>query len=312
MFWNEIYNLIITSNGKYLDKLIYFANNRDKLKKLSTDSDFELKDPKLIALQKFGGDDKLWKFLKEYYSKLRQIKDWSVYRRATKIAEIPLIEDNLEKESALKLLKTQILDFNRRRKSGEFYKADLSGVDLSRSDLSEVDLSGVDLSRSDLSATILSDANLSNTKLCDTILYDTDLSNTDLSEADLSGANLSRSDLYNTYLHRANLHHAKFYGSVLSNIDLSQADLSGANLSNSIIINIKDFTDLKLDNNTNFENSIIDDTEFIDHITKGNAQGIPKVIKGSTELEERLRATHLPQTIIDTILKKSILRDIKS
>ncbi len=308
MFWNDIYKLIITSNGKYLDKLIYFANNRDKLKNLTTTgSDFELLDPKLKIIQKFASDEKFWEFFKENYSKL-EIKEWSVYRRATKVGEISLIEDNREKEAALKLLKTQILDFNRRRKRGEFYKVDLSGndVDLSRSDLSGVDLSDyVDLSHADLSAAIISDANLSHTILCEAILYDTDLSNTDLSEAKLVGANLSRSDLYNTDLHKADLSHAKFYGSVLSQVDLSQADLSGANLSNSIIIKIKDFKDLKLDNTTNFENSIIDDAEFIDYIIKGNAQGIPTEIKDLTELEERLKAMHFPKTIIETIKDKS-------
>ena len=79
-------------------------------------------------------------------------------------------------------------------------RADLSGADLSRADLSRADLSGADLSWADLSRA--------------------DLSGADLSRADLSGADLSWADLS-----RANLS-----GADLSWADLSRANLSGANL----------------------------------------------------------------------------------
>jgi uncharacterized protein YjbI with pentapeptide repeats len=88
-------------------------------------------------------------------------------------------------------------------KAMSFYRADLSGADLSGANLSGADLSGANLSGADLSRADLSGADLSGANL----------SGADLSRADLSGADLSRADLS-----RADL----------SGADLSSADLSGA------------------------------------------------------------------------------------
>lgn len=72
---------------------------------------------------------------------------------------------------------------------------DLSGADLSGSNLSETDLSGADLRGADLSKTDLSWADLSDTDLSDTDLRWADLHGSNLSWADFQGADLSRSNI---------------------------------------------------------------------------------------------------------------------
>ncbi len=92
------------------------------------------------------------------------------------------------------------------RRKQWYFKANLSGANLS-----EADLSGANLSEANLSGANLSGANLS--------------------EANLSGANLSEADLSGTNLIKANLSEADFRWADLSGANLSRANLSGANLS---------------------------------------------------------------------------------
>ena len=79
-------------------------------------------------------------------------------------------------------------------------RADLSGADLRRANLSEANLSRADLSGADLRIANLSEANLSEADLYGANirganLYRVNLSEADLSEADLRGANLEYVDL---------------------------------------------------------------------------------------------------------------------
>ena len=101
-----------------------------------------------------------------------------------------------------------ILDKHLKWLRGEYggKRANLSGANLSRADLSGADLSRANLSRANLSGADLPMANL----------FRADLSGADLSGANLSGANLFRADLS---------------GANLSGADLSRANLSGADLS---------------------------------------------------------------------------------
>ena len=95
-------------------------------------------------------------------------------------------------------------------------RADLSGADLSRADLSRADLFGANLSGADLSRADLFGANLFGA---------------DLFGANLLGANLFGANLFGANLSRADLFGADLSGANLSGADLSEADLSGANLS---------------------------------------------------------------------------------
>jgi uncharacterized protein YjbI with pentapeptide repeats len=107
--------------------------------------------------------------------------------------------------------------------------ANLSGIDLSQTDLSGANLSGVALYYASLSA------QLSGADLSDASLYGADLSGAGLSGAKLSGADLYYADLRGAYatgsdLHRAELYHADLRNANLNGANLYQADLKGANL----------------------------------------------------------------------------------
>ncbi len=93
MRWNEIYRLIVNSNGKYLDDLKKYVDDTEQLKKLRITKPEDLEgQPELRVLQKFRTDQGFWEFLGKNYDTMKQISDWNVYRRATKIGEEPLTE----------------------------------------------------------------------------------------------------------------------------------------------------------------------------------------------------------------------------
>ena len=109
-------------------------------------------------------------------------------------------------------------------------KADLSGANLRKANLSGADLSGANLSGADLSGANLSGANLSGADLSGANLSGANLSGADLSGANLSWANLSWADLSGADLSGANLSWANLSWADLSGADLSWANLSGADL----------------------------------------------------------------------------------
>ncbi len=104
---------------------------------------------------------------------------------------------------------------------GNKNKANLSGADLSESDLWRADLRRANLSGTDLWRANLSGANLSESYL---------------SGADLSGANLRRANLSGANLWRADLRRANLSGANLSGANLSGADLSGSENIEGLII----------------------------------------------------------------------------
>ena len=132
----------------------------------------------------------------------------------------------IEREKEQKRRKKVTIDLN---------EVDLSGVDLSWSNLTEVDLTGHDLSGADLSGANLSRSNLtgvdlSGANLSGTNLTEVLLAGVDLSGANLSGTNLRRSDLAGADLSGADLSGADLIEVNLTGADLSDADLSEANL----------------------------------------------------------------------------------
>ena len=107
---------------------------------------------------------------------------------------------------------------------------DLSGADLSNADLSNTNLSNADLSSADLRYTNLRGAGLSSADLEYTNLSNADLSSADLGYTNLSNADLSSADLGYTNLRGADLSDANLRGADLSNTNLGDANLRGANL----------------------------------------------------------------------------------
>lgn len=86
-----------------------------------------------------------------------------------------------------------------------FYRADLSGRDLSHRYLERADLREAQLTQVNLYMADLTGASLTRTKLQQAELTGANLSGADLRGANLSGANLLVADLHNAILHGANL-----------------------------------------------------------------------------------------------------------
>ena len=90
----------------------------------------------------------------------------------------------------------------------------------------KLELSGANLSRTDLGSARLYRANLKDADLHNVRLSGADLSNANLSSTDLSCANLSNADLEGAYLRKATLKGANLSGTHLRNVNFEESDLS--------------------------------------------------------------------------------------
>ena len=105
-----------------------------------------------------------------------------------------------------------------------------------------------------------------------------------ISHANLFSAKL----LYNTSLYCTNLQNAILSNAVLSDVYLSNAVPFPCSLSNTIISNSRFFDDIILDSESDFDGSIIDDSEFIKYLQKKSCQNIPNIIRNKIELKEKM------------------------
>ena len=267
--WNKFYDLLIKSEDDFRKKLLtevskYIKMEEDqRIQILDSDQvkqeDYDLKIRKL--LRNFKLDTELWRIL-ERNDILNNIKDWTIYRRATEIGQEPVIKSNDIHSKILVFLKNKkINEFNSKRRAGEFVRLDLSNVDL----------------------------------------HDAYLEGADLGSADLENANLRYANLRYANLWRANLNDADLRSAQLKGTDLKGADLNGA-----IIIAPQNYLNLTLDKETNFSNSIIDDYDFIDYISK-STKNVPEKLKNKEELKLKLEQRGLPNSQIEFILTVSNL-----
>ncbi len=137
-------------------------------------------------------------------------------------------QDFMANREQLAIIKQGVAAWNRWRTHNRFalvdlYRADLSGMNLSRANLFKADLHGANLNQVNLAG-----ANLSESKLSDA-----NLSRTDLTGADLGGVSLFLANLSGAKLVGADLSDA-----ILSRADLSGADLSGANLTEANLVQV--------------------------------------------------------------------------
>ena len=95
-----------------------------------------------------------------------------------------------------------------------------------------IDLSGLNLSRADLTGADLEGANLTGTILARAILDGANLEGALMNKAVLGGASLVRANLLSAKMIRTDLSGAKLEGANLFRADLSDANLTGANLYN--------------------------------------------------------------------------------
>ena len=158
--------------------------------------------------------------------------------------------------------------------------ANLTGANLSlRANLTDANLANADLSKADLTGAKLSGAYLLHAKLTGANLSDANLSDANLSLANLTGANLSDANLSDANLSFANLSFAN-----LRRANLPGADLTDAGISNSIIIGPQNYESIKLNENTNFNNAITDNIEFIYHTSKFT-EDIPNFANNKKQLK---------------------------
>ena len=109
--------------------------------------------------------------------------------------------------------------------------ADLSGADLSDTNLERADLSGCNLTNADLSGAKLRLTDLEGANLSGADLSDTNLTLANLQDANLIRANLQDANLYVSKMTGANLKGANLNGADLNNAEVSNTILSGADLS---------------------------------------------------------------------------------
>ena len=154
------------------------------------------------------------------------------------------------KEELVRILKSNIKNFNKYREETNFENLDLSGADLTGTNLCRARLDNVILKDAELNFAYLHSADLKNSDLSDLTV-----GRADMTEADLTGATINGGDLTNTILYGANLTKVKAHNMVLEGakvreVNFTEADLTQANLSN---------LDL---NGVNFSNAILKGTDF--------------------------------------------------
>jgi uncharacterized protein YjbI with pentapeptide repeats len=203
--------------------------------------------------------------------------------------------------------------------------ADLRDADLRDADLRDADLMGANLSRADLDGADLMGANLSGADLMGANLSGARLVGTNLGGADLVGARLWGANLISTRLWGANLRDAHLVGAKLMGanlggarlvganlggarlvgVDLGGADLKHTELTNSIIIN-PHYESLTVNSSTEFNNAIIDDSQFIDYITQ-YTRNVPQKIKDKKKLRRELAKKGVSEENIEDLLSISKL-----
>jgi uncharacterized protein YjbI with pentapeptide repeats len=127
-------------------------------------------------------------------------------------------------------LKTGAANWNTWRKENRRISPDLSGANLSRTDLGAAQLSGAKLTRADVSGAKLSNADFRGADFSGANLITADLNGADLSGAKLIGAKLTRADLTGAKLSNADFRGADLSGAKLSGVSLGGANLRGASL----------------------------------------------------------------------------------
>ena len=333
--WNKFYNIIVKSDESFFRGLDKYLKMDEETRLKSLDLYEEKKDEidtkVWKVLRDFKTDSDLWDFLVKNSNTLRNVRDWSIYSRAIEVAIEPTgIPGKTVNYEAVKLLQSgKINEFNDKRaiefKILSIREADLRDADLRDADLRDADLMGANLSGADLDGADLMGANLSGADLMGANLSGARLVGTNLGGADLVGARLWGANLISTRLWGANLRDAHLVGAKLMGanlggarlvganlggarlvgVDLGGADLKHTELTNSIIIN-PHYESLTVNSSTEFNNAIIDDSQFIDYITQ-YTRNVPQKIKDKKKLRRELAKKGVSEENIEDLLSISKL-----
>ena len=328
--WNKFYNILVKSDESFFRGLDKYLKMDEETRLKSLDLYEEKKDEidtkVWKVLRDFKTDSDLWDFLVNNSNTLRNVRDWSIYSRAIEVAIEPTgIPGKTVNYEAVKLLQSgKINEFNDKRaiefkilsiREAELRDADLRDADLMGANLSGADLDGADLMGANLSGADLMGANLSGARLVGTNLGGADLVGARLWGANLIstrlwGANLRDAHLVGAKLMGANLGGARLVGANLGGarlvgVDLGGADLKHTELTNSIIIN-PHYESLTVNSSTEFNNAIIDDSQFIDYITQ-YTRNVPQKIKDKKKLRRELAKKGVSEENIEDLLSISKL-----
>ena len=333
--WNKFYNILVKSDESFFRGLDKYLKMDDDTRLKSLDLYEEKKDEidtkVWKVLRDFKTDSDLWDFLIKNSDTLRNVRDWSIYSRAIEVAIEPTgIPGKTVNYEAVKLLQSgKINEFNDKRaiefkilsiREADLRDADLRDADLRDADLRDADLRDADLRDADLRDAELMGANLSGADLDGADLMGANLSGarlvgTNLGGADLVGARLWGANLISTRLWGANLRDAHLVGAKLMGanlggarlvgVDLGGADLKHTELTNSIIIN-PHYESLTVNSSTEFNNAIIDDSQFIDYITQ-HTRNVPQKIKDKKKLRRELAKKGVSEENIEDLLSISKL-----
>ncbi|MDW3666948.1 MAG: pentapeptide repeat-containing protein [Nitrososphaeraceae archaeon] len=318
--WNKFYNILVKSDESFFRGLDKYLKMDDETRLKSLDLYEEKKDEfdtkVWKVLRDFKTDSDLWDFLVKNSNTLRNVRDWSIYSRAIEVAIEPTgIPGKTVNYEAVKLLQSgKINEFNDKR-AIEFKILSIREADLRDADLRDADLIGANLSGADLDGADLMGANLSGARLVGTNLGGADLVGARLWGANLIstrlwGANLRDAHLVGARLMGANLGGARLVGANLGGarlvgVDLGGADLKHTELTNSIIIN-PHYESLTVNSSTEFNNAIIDDSQFIDYITQ-YTRNVPQKIKDKKKLRRELAKKGVSEENIEDLLSISKL-----
>ena len=323
--WNKFYNILVKSDESFFKGLDKYLKMDDETRFKSLDLYGGKKDEDDIkvwkVLRDFKTDSDLWNFLVQNSGTLRNIQDWSVYRRAIEMVIEP---STMHRKSinyeAVKLLQSgKINEFNDKRaiefkiltmRDADLRDADLMGANLSNCDLDGADLMGANLSGADLMGANLSGARLVGTNLGGADLVGARLWGANLVSTRLWGANLRDAHLVGARLVGANLGGARLVGANLGGarlvgVDLGGADLKQTELTNSIIIN-PNYESLTVNASTEFNNATIDDPQFIDYITQ-YTRNVPQKVKDKKKLRRELTKKGVSEENIEDLLSISKL-----
>ncbi len=172
--------------------------------------------------------DKMSELILDKHLSGQSLSDIRTIARVRTLTVLPRLDGERKKIVVLFLYDSMLI--NKDTRIVDLSQADMSGIDLHLTQLTNADLSQADLQKanlyiSDLSYTDLNNADLRGAKLSGAVMIKTDLSSTQLEGADLSGALLEGADLHGTYL---------------GEVDLYDTDLSEANLYRVIGITVEE------------------------------------------------------------------------
>lgn len=131
----------------------------------------------------------------------------------------------------LEILKSGLNQWHEWRVKNINIQPDLSGADLSHTNLIAADFHTVNLNNAGLLSANLRYANLSHANLNKACLYYAILDSANLSHANLNGANFEKTDMRIANLSHANLNNGNLFNAYLSGAKMEKTELTGANLS---------------------------------------------------------------------------------